>query len=265
MAINTNEADQNKNKDKITTISGATEYEINSEKEKNEINSLRFKQSYYAFLELLSDLYPNALGVKMLGVIGDNSLFDSDSQSNLDAEYLDWLLDVDHFMKGVRSDRNISPEKLLKLYQTAIGLFFDSDDAAQYLQDFGDTKVSDTNGGKVIKYNGKSYLLSDMESRYSDMKTAKDTSAEKEGKEKNYFNIPALTEINEAYTAVAKMFDFNGDNLIGTDDAVIALKFFAIDLTDAERASSIKTYTYDVSTIQSAGGFDEWPALSRDG
>lgn len=230
--------------------------------ENEELNSTRFKQSYISFLDLLYNLYPNAYGTQLLAKYGLPTEL-TEEVPNLSAEKLDWLLDVDHFAKDIKVGSNSydlskkeNRERFVKLFKTAVALFSTEDDLKMSLPDFGDTSVSKTNGGSTITY-GKDYLLSNMDSRYSDMKFyGKDTgkvdgNGNKIYEEVNSFSFDKLKytdDDKENLLNFARIFDINNDGLIGTDDAVLILVAYAyfLALKDASYQDIIKPTTESI-------------------
>lgn len=227
--------------------------------ENEELNSTRFKQSYISFLDLLYNLYPNAYGTQLLAKYGLPTEL-TEEVPNLSAEKLDWLLDVDHFAKDIKVgsksydlSKKENREHFVKLFKTAVALFSTEDDLKMSLPDFGDTSISKTNGGSTITY-GKDYLLSNMDSRYSDMKFyGKDTgkvdgNGNKVYEEVNGFSFDKLKYTDDDKNNLlnfARIFDINNDGLIGTDDAVLILVAYAyfLALKDSSYRDIIKTTT----------------------
>ena len=209
--------------------------------ENEELNSTRFKNSYISFLDLLNSLYPNAFGTQLLVKYGLPTEF-TEEVPNLSADKLDWMLDVDHFAKDIKVgsgaydlNKKENREHFAKLFKTAVALFSSKDKLKMSLPDFGDTSVSKTNGGLNVKY-GKDYLLSNMDSRYSDMKyygvdSGKvDTDGNKIYNEVNSFSFDKTKysdENKQNLLNFATIFDLNNDGLIGTDDAVLILVAYA--------------------------------------
>ena len=209
--------------------------------ENEELNSTRFKNSYISFLDLLNSLYPNAFGTQLLVKYGLPTEF-TEEVPNLSADKLDWMLDVDHFAKDIKVgsgaydlNKKENREHFAKLFKTAVALFSSEDKLKMSLPDFGDTSVSKTNGGLNVKY-GKDYLLSNMDSRYSDMKyygvdSGKvDADGNKIYNEVNSFSFDKTKysdENKQNLLNFATIFDLNNDGLIGTDDAVLILVAYA--------------------------------------
>lgn len=209
--------------------------------ENEELNSTRFKNAYISFLDLLNSLYPNAFGTQLLVKYGLPTEF-TEEVPNLSADKLDWMLDVDHFAKDIKVGKDAydlskkeNREHFAKLFKTAIALFSSEDKLKMSLPDFGDTSVSKTNGGLNVKY-GKDYLLSNMDSRYSDMKyygvdSGKvDADGNKIYNEVNSFSFDKTKYSDEDKQNLfnfATIFDLNNDGLIGTDDAVLILVAYA--------------------------------------
>ena len=120
--------------------------------EDTEVNSTRFEYRYHSYLDLLSSLFPNALAIHLAAQSGDwSGVKDDDSHKpELSADYLDKLLDLDHFVKDYRKEEwneldEATKNKISQLFQIACA-FYNEDTIGQSLPDYGDTKISEDNG-----------------------------------------------------------------------------------------------------------------------
>lgn len=209
--------------------------------EDTEVNSTRFEYRYHSYLDLLSSLFPNALAIHLAAQSGDWSGVKDENKPELSADYLDKLLDLDHFIKDYRNEDwgddldDDTKAKIAQLFQTAC-VFYNEDTIGQSLPDYGDTKISADNGSDQITWGGTKYVMSGMDARYSDMKvaTTDPTADESEWQESNPFSVNKISIAN--LTAMSRMIaealDLNNDGVVGTDDAVLVLNLYASALND---------------------------------
>lgn len=209
--------------------------------EDTEVNSTRFEYRYHSYLDLLSSLFPNALAIHLAAQSGDWSGVKDENKPELSADYLDKLLDLDHFIKDYRNEDwgddldDDTKAKIAQLFQTAC-VFYNEDTIGQSLPDYGDTKISADNGSDQITWGGTKYVMSGMDARYSDMKvaTADPTADESEWQESNAFstNKVSIANLTAMSRMIAEALDLNNDGVVGTDDAVLVLNLYASALND---------------------------------
>lgn len=230
--------------------------------EGTEVNSTRYEYRYHSYLDLLSSLFPNALAIHLAAQSGDWSGVKDSNKSELSADYLDKLLDLDHFVKDYRNEywgSDLDSEtkaKIAQLFQVACA-FYNEDTIGQPLPDYGDTKISEDNGSDQITWGGTKYVMSGMDARYSDMKvaTADPTADESEWQESNAFstNKVSIANLTAMSRMIAEALDLNNDGVVGTDDAVLVLNLYASALNDSGNNWNdyIATSSSSITTIDS--------------
>ena len=202
--------------------------------EDTEVNSTRFEYRYHSYLDLLSSLFPNALAIHLASQSGDWSGVSNDIESELDADMLDKMLDIDHFVKDFRKGNwdvdSETEEKINQLYKVACA-FYNEDNIGKPLPDYGDTKINENNGSDQVNWGGRDYIFSGMDARYSDMKVAVENIEvdDEERQEANAFSVNKVdvSNLHSLSEFVAAAFDLNNDGYVGTDDVALILKVYA--------------------------------------
>ncbi len=201
----------------------------------SEIINERYNNDYFNFLRLLQDALPNAAAISNYAKTGSLAGLDSEKQAGVNEKKLDWLLDTGHFVKTGYNEKkvvNAGHELSTDDFKDLLVAFCNNSTTYDTLQDFGDTEVSTDNGGRSIIFNNKKLgeqILSDMHSRYADMITANEANRDK--LESGYSIVRKGIDEDMALQLALSM-DLNGDCLIGLDDAMIMLGYYAQTLVE---------------------------------
>lgn len=243
--------------------------------EDEEVNITRFDEhnhEYKSYLDFLASLFPNAFAIHLAAQSGIWTGVDTGAKAELEADKLDLMLDLDHFVKSYRGGEwenasldSETKEKIFKLYQMAL-TFFNEDNTGVALPDYGDTKISEDNGSDQYTRSSSAYLekeakdkfvISGMDARYSDMRYVTSKAHGSEGEdgddEENPFNASAADF--GAFTTLSQMladcFDLNNDGIVGVDDVILILNFYAdyLNSTDPDKKYSMKVTTSSATTL----------------